>query len=154
MLQFIIDGYNIVHKIKKIKDSSTPCNALTVFIYKNKLTGSRNNKVWIIFDGGRPPYVIDDFQYKVLFSGQKSADDLIIDKVRQSKNKKQIVVVSDDRQLVHKVKMLGAGILSVDKFATKKKKPKQEGGKKDIKYSLQREITEELKKIWLDNNKS
>ncbi|MFO8053463.1 MAG: NYN domain-containing protein, partial [Candidatus Omnitrophota bacterium] len=104
MLQFIIDGYNLVHKISNIKDSFSPCSELIFFIYKNKLTGSFNNDVWIVFDGGRPPYPINNFRYKIIFSGQESADDRIIKKTEQVKNKKQIVVVTDDRQLAYRAR--------------------------------------------------
>ncbi len=152
MLRFIIDGYNLVHKIAKIKDSVAPCAELLFFIYKNKLSGSPKNKVWIIFDGRRPPYDLDSFQYKVLFSCDKSADDLIVEEIERAKNKKQIVVVTDDRQLGYRARLLGVQIYSVDKFITKKKKPKAEEKKKNIEYSLQREITEELRKIWLDED--
>ncbi|MCF7870944.1 MAG: NYN domain-containing protein [Candidatus Omnitrophica bacterium] len=154
MLRFIIDGYNLVHKISKIKDSSTPCSDLILFIYKNKLTGSDNNEVWLIFDGGRPPYQINNFQYKIKFSGSESADDLIIKKVERVNNKKQIVVVTDDRQLAYRARSLGAKNISVDSFISKTKIKEKKEKVKDIKYSLQREITEELKKIWLDEDKS
>lgn len=157
MLQFIIDGYNLVHKIPNIKDSSSPCNELLIFIHKNKLTGSANNQVLVVFDGGRPPYQINNFQYKILFSYDQSADDLIIKKIRQSKNKKQNVVITDDRQLAYRAKSLEAQAYSVNKFIAKIKKSKlaakRDGEEKDIRYSLQREITEELKKIWLDEKK-
>lgn len=153
MLQFIIDGYNLVHKIPEVKGSSTPCSDLLTFICKNKLTGSFNNDVWIVFDGGRPPYQINNFQYKILFSGQESADDRIIKKVEQAKNKKQIIVVTDDRELRYRAKSLQAQTCSVDEFISKIKKKEKKEEVKDIKYSLQREITEELKKIWLDENK-
>ncbi len=150
MLQFVIDGYNLVHKISKIKESDTPCHNLLSLIYHKKLTGSVNNKVLIVFDGRKPPYNIIDFQYKVLFSGNRSADDLIIDEIKRAKNKKQIVVVSDDQELGRKAKMLEAKVRRVDSFISGKQKSRQDTNKKEIKYSIQREITEELRKIWLD----
>jgi predicted RNA-binding protein with PIN domain len=154
MLQFIIDGYNLVYKIPEVKGSSTPCSDLLVFIYKNKLTGSNNNEVWIIFDGGQPPYQINNFQYKIRFSSQESADDLIIKKIERINNRKQTVVVTDDRQLAYRARFLGARTISVDEFVSKTKKRKKREATKDIENSLQREITEELKKIWLDEDKS
>jgi predicted RNA-binding protein with PIN domain len=154
MLRFIIDGYNLVYKISKIKDSSTPCSDLIFFIYKKKLTGSSNNEVWVIFDGGQPPYQINNFQYKIRFSSQESADDLIIKKIERINNRKQTVVVTDDRQLAYRARFLGARSISVDEFVSKTKKRKKKEETKDIEYSLQREITEELKKIWLDEDKS
>ncbi|MCF7886993.1 MAG: NYN domain-containing protein [Candidatus Omnitrophica bacterium] len=155
MLQFIIDGYNLVYKIPEVKSSSAPCSDLLIFIHKNKLTGSFNNDVWVVFDGGRPPYQINNFQYKIIFSGQESADDRIIKKVEQAKNRKQIIVVTDDRQLAYRARFLGGKNIRIDEFISKiKKKEKKEKKEeiKNIKYSVQREITEELKKIWLDED--
>ncbi|MCF7916494.1 MAG: NYN domain-containing protein [Candidatus Omnitrophica bacterium] len=154
MLQFIIDGYNLVHKIPDIKNSSVPCHELLSFLHKNKLTGSLKNKVLVVFDGGKPPYQINNFHYKVLFSYQESADDLIIAKIKQFQNKKQIVVVTDDRELRYRAQSLEAQTCSVDDFMAKARRIKPEQGEKEINYSLQREITEEMKRIWLDDNKS
>jgi predicted RNA-binding protein with PIN domain len=153
VVQYIVDGYNLVHKIPEIKSSSAPCSELLTFIYKNKLTGSSRNDVWVVFDGGRPPYHINNFQYRVIFSGQESADDRIIKKAEQAKNKKQIIVVTDDRQLAYRARSLGGKSIRVDEFISKIKRKKKKEKKeeiKDIKYSVQREITEELKKIWLN----
>lgn len=150
MLQFIIDGYNLVHKIFEIKDSSAPCSELLFFLHKNKLTGSLKNKVLVVFDGGKPPYQINNFHYKILFSYEQTADDLIINKIKQFENKKQIIVVTDDRELGYRAKSLQAQTCSVDKFMAKAKKTRSDQGEKEINYSLQREITEEMKRIWLD----
>ncbi|MFO8053182.1 MAG: NYN domain-containing protein, partial [Candidatus Omnitrophota bacterium] len=83
---------------------------------------------------------------------QESADDRIIKKTEQVKNKKQIVVVTDDRQLAYRARSLGARNISVDEFISKTKRREKKEKIKDIEYSLQREITEELKKIWLDED--
>ncbi len=152
MLQFIIDGYNLVHKINKVKESFFPCQELLAFIYRNKFTGSKNNQVCIVFDGRRPSYDIPDFYYKVLFSNEKSADDLIVELVKKAKNKKQVLVVTDDRELAYKVKLWGAKVTSVDQFTSKKERSHEKTTKKDIKYSDQHQITEELRKIWLDED--
>ncbi len=150
MLQFIIDGYNLVHKIAKIKESASPCHQLLSFVYKNKLTGSTRNEVWVVFDGRKPPYDILDFQYKVVFSNEGSADDLIIEKVKKAKNKKQVLIVTDDRELGYKVKLLGARVCRVDKFISKKEKPQRKESEKEINYSDRRQITEEMRRVWLD----
>ena len=51
MLQYIIDGWNLIHKIPSIKNSSTPKKDFVFYIKKHKITGSKNNKVLIVFDG-------------------------------------------------------------------------------------------------------
>lgn len=152
MLRFIIDGYNLVHQISRIKKSANPCHQLLFYIYKNKLTGSKNNRVLVVFDGRQPPYDIGDFGYKILFSQGQSADSLILSEAKKVKNKKEVLVVSDDRDLGYKAKMLGAGAWRIEKFIKKEKKIQKAGnnGGKEIRYSDQREITEELRRIWLD----
>lgn len=147
-MRFIIDGYNLVHKIESLKKSEFPCRDLILFIQKNKLTGSPINQVFVFFDGHKPPYEIFSYNFKVVFSCEKSADECIIAKVKQEKNKKEILVITDDRQLGYLVKLEGGKPCRVDDFVTKKKK-NIKTGKKEISYCDQKKITEEMAKIWL-----
>ncbi len=150
MLWYIIDGWNLVNKIKEVKLSPSPSEALITYIRVNKLTGSRNNKVSIVFDG-RCSFTRVFSEFEIIYSEEKSADDVIKEMVSKAKQKKIIVVVSDDRSIVEAIKRAGANSLSTGDFLDKRKKKqsKSESIGKDISYSLQREITEELKKIWL-----
>lgn len=149
MLWYIVDGWNVVNKVDEIKKSPFSRQALIRFIKNNRLTGSKNNKVTLVFDGffdGEEIRAEKEFQ--LIFSGDKSADEVIIERVRRYKNKKQIVVVSDDREIKTLVKSLGANVLKVAEFLKRKeKKLLQEN--KPIGYELQREITEELRRVWL-----
>ena len=151
MLVYIIDGFNVVHKISNLKKSTTPHVDLINYIRNNKLTGSRNNKVIIVFDGGvNLQAKAVALNFKVLFSLEKSGDDLIELELKKIKNKSQVVVVSDDREIRDFTKTYGAQSMRVLSFIEKKtKKVKVEEITKEISYSTQREITEELRKIWL-----
>ena len=51
MLTYIIDGFNLLHKIRGLKNSYTPQQDLIKYIRSNRLTGSSNNRVIIVFDG-------------------------------------------------------------------------------------------------------
>lgn len=149
MLVYIIDGYNLVHKVPGLADSSSPPEELIHYIRNNKLTGSRNNKVIIVFDG----YLTclpSGGQYQIVFSAGRSADEVIKEKVSRGKNRSQIVVVSDDREIRDYVEREGAVVLRPADFIKKKDKTgKQDDCAKDISYTLQQEITEDLRRIWL-----
>ena len=148
MLVYIIDGFNLIYRITSLKNSSTPHQALINYIRKNKFTGSRNNRVMIVFDGKLNFEAIQQRgRFEVFFSGESTADDLIKKRLSQMKNKKEVVVVSDDREIRDAARAQGARICRIADFI--KVKAKQEEQEKEISYTLAHEITEEMRKIWL-----
>ncbi len=149
MLLYIIDGYNLIHKVRTLKNSSQPQKDLIRYIEKNRLKGSKNNKLTIVFDGNLDQTLRQPSKdFRVIGSGSKTADDVIKKLVTETKNKSQIVVVSDDRALRYAVRQEGAKLSYVADFI--KTKPKKSShDDKEISYSLEHEITEELRKIWL-----
>ena len=148
MLAYIIDGFNLIHRLKQLKTSNTPHRDLIRYIRTNKLTGSRNNKVVVVFDGKTNSDAIQEKGgFELVFSGEVSADEIIKQRVRKIKNKSETIVVSDDRQIRDAIKREGAKSLRIADFTKTKKK--SEESEKDISYTTQYEITEELRKIWL-----
>lgn len=149
MLLYIIDGFNLVHKIPSLKESANPHRDLIQYIKKHKLTGSHNNKVTIFFDGGIDYDARREREFEIIFTLDRSADAAIKERVRNLKNRSQIVVVSDDREIVDCVKKEGARPLKVNDFIKIKETVEKEADTKEISYPLQAEITEEMRKIWL-----
>ena len=147
MLVYIIDGFNLVHSIPDLKNSDNPHTDLIHYIKANRLTGSRNNKVVIAFDGGVNSESVLEREFEIIFSGRGSADDLIVERLKKIKNKSETIVVSNDRQIRDAVKRQGAKSLKVADFIKKKKRPRSLS--KEISYTLEHEITEEMRKIWL-----
>jgi len=148
MLVYLIDAFNLVHKVESLVDSFAPHKDLISYLKINKLCGSRNNKVIVVFDG-YPPRDFVEREFDTVFSFDKTADDVIKAKVDEAANKKQIVVVTNDRQIRDYVKRQGAVVCKTDEFTKKKSKRKRIQESKDISYSIQEEITEELRDIWL-----
>lgn len=148
MLKYIIDGYNMLHKISSLKGSVSPQAGLINYIKQNGLTGSRNNKVTVVFDGHGGNDFLQEKEFTVFYSGDKTADDVIKGKVAASRNKQQIIVVSDDREIRDYVKSEGARILRISDFVSKKPRsgPIDE---RPISCSQAIEINEEMEKIWL-----
>jgi predicted RNA-binding protein with PIN domain len=123
--------------------------------------GSRNNSVTIIFDG-RAGY--GDCQYssqlKVLFSKGETADAVIKRIVEKAKNKKRIVVVSNDRGIRSVVSALGANVMRVKDFlnakaaaargrASRKTKADEINDPKNISKTVEYQINREFEEIWI-----
>ena len=148
MLVYIIDGFNLIHKIESLKKSDTPHRDLIHYIRGNKLTGSRNNKVIIVFDG-KPNFEAERIalEFEIIFSQGLSADEIIKRRVKRIKNKSGVIVVSDDREIRSAIKGEGAKSCRIDDFIKPRKKAQTR--EKEISYTLQKEITEEMRKVWL-----
>ena len=154
MLWYIIDGWNLVHKIPSIKGKPFAWKELIFFIKRNRLTGSRNNKVTIVFDGTTDlDSIREEKEFEIIFSQDKSADEIINSKVSSYKNKSLVCVISDDRQIISHTRTCGASFLRSSQFLKIKKKKssgkESEEASKDISYTTKRQITEELRRIWL-----
>lgn len=154
MLWYIIDGWNLIYKVPSIKNSSFPKRSFVAFIKKNNITGSRNNKVTIVFDGRIDiDFIRAESVFEIVFSGEGSADDIICKKAQSFKNKTQLRIVTDDREIISQVKSMGAHVVKAQEFLNKGKKIKSSIKSKDIdkkiSYADQKLINDELRKIWL-----
>ncbi len=95
---------------------------------------------------------------QVLFSKGQSADDLIKKIVEQYPLKKNLVIVSNDKDIKLYVRALGASVLSVKEFTMsveKKSRPlsndqksEQASANKYVSLTDQAKINKELKGIW------
>lgn len=157
-LQYVIDGYNLInHRLfepanKKIKDSRI---ALLELINIEKLCGSPENKITVVFDGYPDTQAAKEFNsdMDVIFARQQTADERIKKIVEDSRNPKNIKVVSDDREIRFFVKSLGARVLSIEEFLNGGKNlanpQEKELLKPELTYSQIHKINQELRKIWL-----
>jgi predicted RNA-binding protein with PIN domain len=129
------------------------------FVERLQPQGSSKNEVTIVFDG-RPG--LFSWQgaggIKVLFSMEQSADDVIRRLVAEANNKKNIVVVSNDKELFLATRAQGAKIVNVQKFlaqphpSTKGVRQDQGKEKEPSKYipkTLEFKINAEMEDIWL-----
>lgn len=118
------------------------------------LCGSPNNKIWIIFDGYQDASSnnLDEPNFKVIFSRRESADNRIKKIIELTSNPKNVIVVSDDKEIKYYVKSCKAKTVSVvDFLCSKKILAVEKAGRlePEITYSQMHKINEELKKIWL-----
>lgn len=162
-LHYILDAYNITHQMPKAEMSDAEGHrwALIHFVENRRPQGSSRNKVTIVFDGHKGLYdQISSNCAQILFSYDISADDLIKRIVSESDNRKQIIVVSNDRSVQYAVRALGAKVMKVEEFlvrpsatqSSKKKKMNEQPVKKFISQTTQSKINEELGAVWLKND--
>lgn len=158
-LQYIIDGYNLLNHPSFNRHKKTlqePAQAILGFIAERRLTGSSKNKVIVVLDGF-PPHLALNQDYSdtsVVYSRKIDADEKIKRLVEETANRKNIVVVSDDKEIKFMIRSLGAQWLGVEEFINKgkSKEPqskRKEPPKQELNYSQMHSITEELKKLWL-----
>jgi len=156
-LHYILDGYNIIKnssfkRIKKLKDQRV---ALLMMLKEKKAYLGKKSKITVVFDGKKDNFDIPyrkDEDVEIIFTHNESADDWIKDKVKSSKEAKDTVVVSDDKEIIFFVKSYVKSYMGVEefmeKFSPSKAKPddfiKPELSSKEIL-----EINEELKRIWI-----
>lgn len=169
-LNYLLDGYNIIHHLpapapEKFEDDK---ERLVRLIETHRPHGSSRNTITVIFDG-YPPGAgrIESAVVKIIFSQGESADDCIKKIVFKSALKKNIVVVTNDRDIKFSVRAQGCRVLSVEEFLSKiVTRPAGHSGKKtntmrtakqkhDDKYisqTLEHKITSEFENIWLNHN--
>jgi len=160
-LLFVIDGYNITnHRLFNSRPtrSKSPCFGLIQFIKSNRLLGSDKNKVILVFDGFllKDDRQVQDSQFEIIYSGESSADAKIMKFIESSKNKPNLIVVSDDKEIVYFARVYAVKTQTVAEFIGQEKdenkkamiKKAQESDDK-LNYSQAHKINEELKKIWL-----
>ena len=157
-LHYLLDGYNILKQMPAFNNLALEDGRLRFlkWIEQTQPQGSRNNQVTVIFDGN-----LDCFgssaqgDIKVIFSQGCSADDKIKLMVEQDTDKKNCVVVSNDKDVFLYARSLGAKIMSVEAFTSKSSGGRftpakgNDGARKYIPLSHQEKINKELSSIWL-----
>ena len=157
-IQYIIDGYNITNHPKftnQLPRGSLDSRSLLVqLIKKKRLCGSYRNIAWVVFDG-YPDTNMESFgdnNIKVIFSRRESADSRIKKIIELVSNPKNLIVVSDDKEISFFIKSCGARPMSVEEFLVAKDKVADKFGnlaEEGLTHAQMRKINDELKKLWL-----
>ncbi|MDD3344854.1 MAG: NYN domain-containing protein [Candidatus Omnitrophica bacterium] len=159
-LRYIVDAYNMINHPGFKPRPGKACNIqtrLADFIRGNRLSGSRKNSVVLVFDGYPPAgeRMPEGEGLICVFSRGIEADEAIKRIVEKSALRKEIVVVSDDKEVRYSAKLLKAQVSSVEGFIGSSGRnipPRSAADKdsKDISCSAMEAINAELKKKWLE----
>lgn len=168
-LLYIIDGYNVIKHPSFSREakrggaaddvSGVSREELFRFIREKRPAGSPRNRVVVVFDGYSGRQTLGDTGgITVIFSCRESADEKIkkIVEGHAEADRKNIVVVSSDREIIGAAKLLGASSLSAQDFAGAPRKRAQRApdGAADaqdakISYAQMEKINRELRERWL-----
>jgi predicted RNA-binding protein with PIN domain len=151
---YLLDGYNIIGLPKSTENE---CIKLILMIKHAKKL--RKHAVIIFFDGGNflNNKISLPNNIKLYYSGERTADEAIIDYVRRGKKREEMIVVTKDRDLQKAVKYYGGNTIDNEEFieyiSREKNKPiyKDESLSKRLPANAHK-ITEELRKLWLDED--
>ena len=166
-LHYIIDGYNLIKRTSDLaeKKLESARNHLVGMLESAKARRTFRNEATIVFDGNSEiTNVKHTGNIKVLFSSGENADAKIKRIVEESKRPGDIVVVTDDKEIVYYVRQYKADTISVQDFlcmvkrksGANKPNPKNKSNSpepKDLDSGTARIITEELTNIWLRKEK-
>jgi predicted RNA-binding protein with PIN domain len=119
MRHYIIDGNNLIGKIgalqklqKKNKQSSREKLA---FILESYFLGRQNTKISLHYDGFAGQS-INVQNIRIIYSGKKTADDEIKSQIEQEQNRRNLIIVSSDRNLKDFASVCGCDWISCEDF--------------------------------------
>jgi len=159
MKTFIVDGYNVIHKIPSLEQQlgnslEAARKALVELVKRSKPS---NTKCIIVFEGK------DEYKdmvlpqnncgIKVVFTKtNQEADRYIVDMLKAESRPRDFTIVSEDNYVCNHARGFGADFMSASTFL--KGASYDRCNKKDYKgeekpgFADMQKITEELKKLW------
>jgi uncharacterized protein YaiI (UPF0178 family) len=108
IVPIVIDGNNLLHRLKSAeRRRRTVRNQVLEAVRREAMD------VRVVFDGP-PPAGVPPIEHlgrvQVIYSGARSADDVIVELIPPGRPAAQWIVVTDDRGLAGRVRQLGAGV--------------------------------------------
>jgi len=162
-VHYIVDGYNVLKQLPDLEKRPLKNGRWGLIHYFEiyRPQGSIKNKVTIVFDGRSEVKLpsqrkLQKTNMEIIFSQDETADEKIKKLVSHMPNPKQVIVVTDDRELREAVKTYGVEVISVKELTQKKFPPSDEiniKAKTTLTEKEAEKITEELEQIWLETDK-
>jgi len=160
----IIDGYNIIHAIKKLEvalDRGLKESRAALVSFCKQLFSVRCDieEIHIVFDGTSDFYCSEESPHpkiKIYYTPtNEDADDRIIEILRAYTGKSQVAVVTNDNYVANSARSLRAKILSSSQFERystprqfqDKKSSENLTGLPEVSANVAKDITEEYKKF-------
>ncbi|MGM0588871.1 MAG: NYN domain-containing protein [Bacteroidota bacterium] len=115
--RWLIDGFNALHQMMDQRQLSHDlAGAMNHLLSQlaQQLPGSL--KADVIFDGTRPGTITSPTSINVQFSGQQSADDVIVQRIQTTDRSTQWIVFTNDAQLKQRVRKLKAETRSISQL--------------------------------------
>ncbi|HPI37873.1 MAG TPA: NYN domain-containing protein [Ignavibacteriaceae bacterium] len=134
MNKFFIDGNNLIGKIKWLKQlqkkDGQSAREQLVFILE-RFFCKKKIDVTVYFDGFQKDAIKSDY-IRIIYSGSKTADELIKNDISNAKNRKKITVVSSDRSISDFARACSSATLSSESFYKQLSTTKNDTEEKEI----------------------
>lgn len=95
-MPYLIDGNNLMHAVGADVGRTGLCKLLGPLV-------EAGQRVCVVFDGSSPPpgmaQQIDDTSIEAYYSGKRTADEVICERIAADSAPRRLVVVSSDRQI-------------------------------------------------------
>jgi len=163
-VHYIVDGYNVLKQLPDLEGRPLKNGRWGLIRYFEiyRPQGSIKNKVTIVFDGKSEvnlptQRILKKTNIEIIFSQDEIANEKIKKLVSRLPNPKQVIVVTDDRELKEAVKIYGVKVFSVKELAQKKFPQADEKiikRKTTLSQEEAEKITKELEEIWLNPKKN
>lgn len=119
MKTYYIDGNNLIGKIKSLwelqqKDKQSSREKLALILDTYFI--NRNHKVILFFDG-HPNTAINTSRLKIIYSENKTADDIIKLQIERTRNPRNVIVVTSDQRLMDYAKVCHCEVIPSNVFA-------------------------------------
>ena len=140
MQKYLIDGYNLGHKIPEVvqllkrKDFYAAIERI-VHIVEARLN-ARRNRVIIVFDGkkGLFDFPRNSFAVEIIFSRKpQEADDIIRDILRHEPSPSDWTVISSDNEILRTARDLGAKFIRSESFVGSQTSSSEKYGLKETR---------------------
>ncbi len=113
---YIIDGNNLIGAVKR-DDVGSEESRFWLFKILKEFQKLKRSKIVLFFDGPRTPELIFDYgDIEVVFSEELEADQLIKDRINKIHYRKNMVLVSRDRDLKIFARQKKVKVQSPEKF--------------------------------------
>jgi len=151
---YLIDGYNVIHKIPELKNAlETNLEKARNLLIRRILTylATKKIEITLVFDGDNVGYVGNPYERKkrlhIYYShAPEKADPLIKRIIRQKANSAQLILVTEDHELLNFGKSYGVTGISPSQFYQLLRKETQQN---QLDQKFDKPMTEEELATWL-----
>lgn len=146
MRHFIIDGNNLIGKMKGIKSKDKTSEREQLSFILERYFAGKKVKVSLHFDGHKNlPIKVSGI--KIIYSENRTADELIKNEIERANNRKNITLISSDNNLKEFARVCSCAVLSSEEFVNEINSSHQADEENKIIESMQKN-KDEFKKLF------
>jgi predicted RNA-binding protein with PIN domain len=129
MINYIIDGNNLIGKIKSLMDIQRKGDKQSsrgkLVLLLDRYFSNKKNSVTLHLDGFENDK-INSSSSKIIYSQKLTADEKIKNQIEHSSSRKNIIVITSDNNIAEFARVCGCKVISSVEFASMIKNLKQE----------------------------